>query len=188
MFYFVIRGTIAFVFVFYNAFYLLADCPPSSRRVPECGSFHNMHGAKRSRATVDVEIERTGSSISRAPISSASNERTSRLWTRTALFELLGWLELHASSRCGMARAAPVERSAIPVQTRVAPMEQPAVPGQTRSALVECSASLGRARAATLSQVRLWGELKRPFRASSSSGNFKASVALGKAQAAEYSK
>ena len=57
-----------------------------------------MHEAKRSRAKADAENGRTGDSIFRAAISSASNERTSRLWARAALFEPLGWLELHPSS------------------------------------------------------------------------------------------
>jgi len=48
---------------------------------------HNMHEARWSRAKDDADKRRTRGSIFRAPISSARNERTSRLWARAALFE-----------------------------------------------------------------------------------------------------
>ena len=67
---------------------------------------HNMHEAKWSRSKVDADNRRTGVSTFRAAISNASNERTSRLWARAALFE-------HAAAP-RHARAAPVEHSAPP--------------------------------------------------------------------------
>ena len=87
---------------------------------------------------------------------------------------------------CGsaVARAAPVEHSAVPGSTRAAPAEHSAASGQARAMLFEhsiCgsmavssghfeqSSALGRARAAISSQFSniLWlqGELARPFRA-----------------------
>ena len=129
---------------------------------------HSMQEARRSRAKVDAENGRTGDSIFRAAISSASNESTSRLWDRAALFKLSGWLELHRRVFCGsgVARGAPIEHFAIQGQTRAAPIEPSAAPEQTRSALFEYSTLLGR--------------LERPFGANcgcgaSSSGHFELS-------------
>ena len=135
-----------------------------------------MHDAKRSRAKVDADKRRTGGSIFRAAISSARNERTSRLWARAALFEHAAAPEQARAAPVGhpavpgQARAAPVEHSAAPGQTRAAPVEHSAAPGQTRSALFEPSAAPGRARGAISSQLRLLGGLEQPFRAICGSG------------------
>jgi len=117
-----------------------------------------MHEARWSRAKDDADKRRTRGSIFRAAISSARNERTSRLWARAAPFE-------HAAAP-GQARAAPIEHSAA----REAPVEHSALPGQARAAPVEYSAAPGQARAAISSHLRPRGRLERPFRAICGSG------------------
>ena len=93
------------------------------------------------------------------------NERTSQLWARAVLLQLLGW-PLKPSAVCsGVARAALSKHVVFPGQNRAAPIEHSASLGQTRSALVEYSAFLGYARSAISSQLLLWRELERPFRA-----------------------
>jgi len=128
-----------------------------------------MREARWSRAKVDAENRRTGGNIFRAAISSARNERTSRLWP------------VEHSAAPGQARAAPVEHSAAPGQTRAAPVEHSAAPGATSSGTfrVICGsgagssdrfepvAALGRARAAISSHLRLRAKLERPNAANS---------------------
>ena len=80
---------------------------------------HSMHEAKQSRVKVDAENKRTGDSNFRAAISSARNERTSRLWAGATL----------------------LKHCAIPGQTQTAIEHSP---GDTSSALFEYSAVLGR--------------------------------------------
>ena len=132
-----------------------------------------MHEARWSRAKDDADKRRTRGSIFRAAISSARNERTSRLWARAALFE-------HAAAP-GQARAAPVEYSAAPGQARAAisshlrpraGLERPfrTICGSGPSSsghIFEPSAAPGRARAAISSHLRLRAKLERPYAANS---------------------
>ena len=80
-----------------------------------------MREAKWSRAEVDAD-NRTVGSIFRAAISSARNERTSRLWAGAALFE--------PAVAPGQARATLFEHSVAPEQARAALFEHSAAPGQ----------------------------------------------------------
>ena len=134
-----------------------------------------MHEARWRRAKDDADKRRTRGSIFRAAISSARNERTSRLWARAALFEHAAApgqaraAPVEHSAAPGQARAAPVEHSAPPGQARAAPIEYSATLGQTRSARFEYSAAPGRARAAISNHLRQGG-LEQPFRAICGSG------------------
>ena len=121
-----------------------------------------MHEAKWSRAKVDADNRRTGGSTFRAAISSARNERTSRLWARAALFE-------HAAAP-GQARAAPVEHSAPPGWLE----RHPSSILRFRGRLERHPSSILRLRG-RLDQhfsriLRLRGRLERPFRAICGSG------------------
>ena len=98
-----------------------------------CEPVHNMHEAKWSRAKVAADNRGTGGSTFRAAIPSASNGRTSHLWSRMALFE-------HAAAP-GQVRAVPVEHSAVPGQARAAPVEHSAAPRRARAALFEHAAA-----------------------------------------------
>ena len=140
-----------------------------------------MHEARWSRAKDDADKRRTRGSIFRAAISSARNERTSRLWARAALFE-------HAAAP-GQARAAPVERSAASGQARAAPVEHSAVPGRLERRPSSILRLQGRLERHPSSILRLRGRLERPFRAicgpgAGSSGHFEPSAAPGRARAA----
>ena len=135
-----------------------------------------MHEARWSRAKDDADKRRTRGSIFRAAISSARNERTSRLWARAALFE-------HAAAP-GQARAAPVERSAASGQARAAPVSHSAVPGRLErrpSSILRLQGRLEKhyssifRRRERLEQhfssiLPFRGKLERPFRASCGSG------------------
>ena len=148
-----------------------------------------MHEAKWSRAKVDADTRRTGGSTFRAAISSARNERTSRLWARATLFE-------HAAAP-GQARAAPVEYSAPPGRLERHPSsilrfgaDSSGIrrafcgsgadsistfrvfcgSGAGSSGHFEPFAAPGRARDAISSQLRLRGGLEQPFRAICGSG------------------
>ena len=133
-----------------------------------------MHEARWSRAKDDADKRRTRGSIFRAAISSARNERTSRLWARAALFE-------HAAAP-GQARAAPVERSAASGQARAAPVAHSAVPGRLERRPSSILRLQGRLERHPSSILRLRGRLERPFRAicgpgAGSSGHFEPSAA-----------
>ena len=126
-----------------------------------------MHAARWSRAKVDAENGRTGGSIFRAAISSARNERTSRLWARAALFE-------HA---------------AAPRQARAAPVEHPAPPGWLELHPSSILGFWGRLERHPSSILRLRGKLDWHFPnilrlRAGSSGNFEPSAAPGRARAA----
>ena len=105
---------------------------------------HTMHEAGWSREKNDADNRRTRGSILRAAISNASNGRTSRLWTRAALFE-------HAVAP-EQARAVPVEHSAPPQWIEGHP-----------SSILRFRSRLERHPSSIL---RLRGRLERPFRAS----------------------
>ena len=109
---------------------------------------HTMHEARWSREKDDADNRRTRGSILRAAISNASNERTSRLWARAALFE-------HAVAP-EQARAAPVEHSALPRRL-----------GGHQSSISRFRSRFERHLSSIL---RLWGTLERPFRASCGAG------------------
>ena len=87
-----------------------------------------MHEARWSRAKVDADNGKTRGSIFRAAISSARNERTSRLWARAALFE--------PAVAPGQAGATLFHHSAAPEQARAALFEHSMAPGQARAALL----------------------------------------------------
>ena len=124
-----------------------------------------MHEASWSRAKVDADNRRTGGSIFRA-------ERTSRLWARAALFEPLGWLELHPSTilrfrgGCGTHRAFCGSGADSRGTRRVF-----CGSGAGSSGHFEPSAAPGRARAAISSHLRLRARLERPYAANSSSSS-----------------
>ena len=107
-----------------------------------------MHEARWNRAKNDAGNQRTRARILRAAISNASNERTSRQWTRTALFE-------HAVAP-EKARAALVEHSALP---RWLEGHQASI-SRFRSRFDRHLSSI----------LRLRGTLERPFRASCGAG------------------
>ena len=148
-----------------------------------------MHAARWSRAKVDADNRRTGGSIFRAAISSARNERTSRLWARAALFEHAvaprqaraapvehsaprGWLERHLSSilrfrgrlerhPSGILRLqGRLERHFSSILRLRGGLERP----------FRAICGSGRARAAISSHLRLPGGLEQPFRAICGSG------------------
>ena len=131
-----------------------------------------MHAAERSRAKVNAQ-KRTADSIGRVAISSASNERTSWLWARAALLELLARLELRPASILRFRGGSSGTRRA-----REAPIKHSAAPGQTRSALFEYLLFWGRLErpfrpscdSKAGSNGRVWGELEQPFRAICGSG------------------
>ena len=135
----------------------------------------SMHEAKLSRAKVEAD-NRTGGSIFRAAISSASNQRTSRLWARAALFEPLGWLKLHPSSILRFRGGSSGTRRAF--------CGSGADSSGTHRAFCGSGAdSIGTFR------VFCGGGLERPFRAicgpgAGSSGHFEPSAAPGRARAA----
>ena len=116
-----------------------------------------MHEARWSRAKVDADNRRTGGSIFRAAISSARNERTSRLWARAALFE-------HAAAP-GQARAAPVEHPAPPGWLELHPSSILWFRGELERHPSSILRLRGKLDWHFSSFLRLRGRLERPFRA-----------------------
>ena len=144
-----------------------------------------MHEARWSRAKVDADNRRTGVSIFRAAISSARNERASRLWARAALFK-------HAAAP-GQARAAPVEHPAPPGWLELHPSSILRFRGRLERHLSSILRLRGKLDWHFSSFLRLRGGLERPFRAICGSGvgsssHFELSAALGQARAAISSK
>ena len=122
---------------------------------------HNMHEAQRSRATIDAENKRTGDSIFRAAISSASSERTSRLWARADFFEPLG-----------ATRAEPLEHSAALgwLERHLSSTQHPGAESNgTHRAFCVFGMLTGRLDRLFSSILRFWGGLARLFRAVCSS-------------------
>ena len=149
-----------------------------------------MHEARWSRAKDDADKRRTRGSIFRAAISSARNERTSRLWARAALCGSRARSSGPRRAFCGSRAGSSGTRRAFcgSGEAREAPVEHSAAPGQARAAPVEYSAAPGQARAAISRQLRLRGRLERPFRAICGPGaGFDDSCGVSSSQAEQLS-